>query len=100
MSLLVKGMEMPDINDYNGISCCLYKTLGGELRLRNNETGQFFDVVTVPPHGRLVEADAVKERLSSTWVPDSRPGAGFFVSEVASIESVPTIIPAEEGDAE
>ena len=97
MGVYIKGMEMPNIPVNNGIGCCLFKSFGGDMRLRNNETGQVFDLVSVPPHGRLIDADALKASLAfaektAEWaVPALR-------AVLMVIDEMPTIIPAEEGE--
>lgn len=99
MGVYIKGMVMPDISDYNGINCCLYKTLGGQLRLRNNETGQSFEAVPVPPHGDLISRETAK--LYHSYLVDERTDIRVPAIPLSVLNVIPTIIqaePAEEGE--
>ena len=53
-------------------------------------------LVHVPPHGRLIDADALFEEVYKVW------GTEYDASECNSlmgfINDAPTIIPAEEGE--
>ena len=102
MGVYIKGMEMPT-------SCvnCRFSGFGG---LRNERvvcmhTGsnayvnavQYLDdcpLIPVPPHGRLIDADAVMNSVTDE--------KGVYVSQFAAVigeavDAAPTIIPAEEG---
>ena len=48
-------------------------------------------LLEVPPHGRLIDADALKENWCVTEL-------GNKVVEVIEIDGAPTIIPADEGN--
>ena len=90
MSVLVKNMEMP-------ISCadCLFKTLSptGESIVCDIILSTVpwedrpFDcpLIEVPPHGRLIDADALAKNVTGA----------IYHSE---LRAAPTIIPAEEGE--
>lgn len=83
MSILIKGMEMPT-------SCgnCFFDTHCDNWRLRNWGAPPPDDcpLVPVPPHGRLIDADALCEgRVSNDNV-------------VICAKAAPTIIQAEEGE--
>ena len=111
MSILIKGMEMPTTCCYckmiaynpdivwndGGINaiggyCCV---LTGEL-IDNTTREEHCPLIPVPPHGRLIDADALDADLE--WQ-DMHTGewdaVGFSIEE---IENAPTIIPAEEGE--
>ena len=111
MSVLIKGMKMPRSCEY-----CRFSGVGG---LRNERvvcmftganaymnTAQYLDdcpLVEVPPHGRLIDADALRE-LYEEWENDK--AAGIYIDKChvptpvirQNIDDAPTIIPAEEGE--
>ena len=51
---------------------------------------EWCEIVPVPPHGRLIDADALKKYLEDNWIP-----ANFDV-----IDNAPTVIPAEPSKEE
>ena len=100
MSVLIKGMEMP--------TCCATCRVGYSLLgHRCMRTGRFVDpdeaikkheehcpLVPVPPHGRLIDADAlVNELVHSKFFSMSD-----YNNFVGLAFKAPTIIPAEEGE--
>lgn len=93
MSILIKGMEMPksfkDIRIYADgriVSKSLYK-YGEEIAT----------AFPVPPHGRLVDADGMRDE----WLIN---GENEYVYDtnafLESIDNQPTVISAEHGGAE
>ena len=89
MSILIKGMEMPQGDD--------------ELRLIIHSNGQVIishetyfnetEAIPVLPHGKLIDADAL---IISTAVPlDGKP---YQYVHIDNIKNASTIIPAEEGE--
>ena len=99
MSILIKGMEMPQ----NCLSCPLQ---GGtaDCRLTQktynwglNERPSDCPLVPVPPHGRLIDADALE--LASGFNTSTEYGLGRSDQLQAIKHNAPTIIPAsEEGE--
>ena len=108
MSVLIKGMEMPtscdDCRLNNGISCyaVLEYTEDGVVG-RTDDRPDWCPLVPVQPHGRLIDADALKAK--------QQEDADLFIGSrvdikrrdealnaVANIVNAPTIIPAEEGE--
>ena len=99
MSILIKGMEMPEHCGYcrfryDGICHALQKTQ------YNKED---CPLVTVPPHGDLIDrgyaiATACSGRIRE--LPTTEDGERWIrVEEVRdSIKNAPTIIPADEGE--
>lgn len=91
MSILIKGMEMPT-------SCyeCAIKSWDGEydvcpfsgIRALSIGIQNDCPLVPVPPHGRLIDADALKA--------DGFNESGRMFISNAQIFDAPTIIPAEE----
>lgn len=98
MSVLIKGMEMPD----NCRACPLetdYGTCGyyslfveaghdSEIWKRRDDC----PLIELPPHGRLIDADAL------TTVTEMVNGEWKTYVEVFEIADAPTIIEAEEGE--
>ena len=108
MSILIKGMEMPKGCD----DCPLY---GIDLRCSitytpNYTDGRFVErlgncpLVAVPPHGRLIDADALTNKLQELYdkrecearYTDSKEIKVSWNEAVYQIIKAPTIIEAEE----
>ena len=98
MGVYIKGMEMPTDHP-------LWIVVHSDGTVEANEVSASRPVgwqtlrnaaVPVPPHGRLIDADALDADLE--WQ-DMHTGewdaVGFSIEE---IENAPTIIPAEEGE--
>ena len=102
MSILIKGMEMPtsgtyevSIDNTNGkdktIMSMFVRGSGGLICCG------VYEIVPVPPHGRCIDADALKvsiafaEKTAEWAVPALR-------AVLMVIDEMPTIIPAEEGE--
>ena len=89
MSVLVKGMEMPKddemlcINIYPDGRVCI------DMDLKCKPVAQ---AVGLPPHGRLIDADALRDKW--IWGDTDRLGHTECV-EVIDIDNAPTIIEAE-----
>ena len=58
---------------------------------------QNYTAISVPPHGRLIDADALKD-LYHYNTHDSDIDKAWTGNIRRSIDSAPTIIPAEEGE--
>ena len=105
MNILIKGMEMPKNCDE-----CPCRTIG-YTKDYCNVLGKFIDcvvgsdgrqedcpLVEVPPHGRLIDADAL-DVIGYCDIPQGREdtfddGVMWLAEQ---IDLLPTIIPAEEG---
>ena len=99
MSVLIKGMEMP--------KSCLYCPMQGgtaDCRLTQktynwglSERPSDCPLVPVPPHGRLIDADALVDSFdpSDFWNPDAEDNC---FAAIHVVNCAPTIIPAEEGE--
>ena len=61
MSVYIKGMEMP--HDPNGVTICIFPD--GVAKCMDMVSFEITtkEAVPVPPHGRLVDADALMEQL-------------------------------------
>ena len=81
MSVIIMGMEMPKhgdvlvVREYNGKTYIKHEGhLGFEARL-----------IELPPHGRLIDADAIQDYNVET-----------FGQRLLIIDTAPTVIEAEE----
>lgn len=97
MSVLVKNMEMPkncwecslsDIDDDYG-RCCLYSGIACLTIGRQDNC----PLIEVSPHGRLIDADALKREFphDSDW--DYPVSSNSYVNDI--IDKQPTIVEAE-----
>lgn len=111
MSILIRGMEMPKsciaclLNfgekrpEYGLTICCPYSDGVISWRDKAFDNGRLAScgIVPVPPHGRCIDADALKASLAfaektADWaVPALR-------AVLMVIDEMPTIIPVEEGE--
>lgn len=103
MSILIRGMEMPKENEV----ICIFPN--GIVQKRVIKWSSLYEVlersnaVPVPPHGRLIDADALKVEFPE---PSEANGGWRNPNEAivhktgiwACIDCAPTIIPAEEGE--
>ena len=94
MSVLIRGMEMPK----RGHTITITIVGSGQAyveyfdcRPRVEETIEY-TAVHVPPHGRLIDADALRY-----WSDDSAMIAFDYVTR-SDIKAAPTIIPAEPAE--
>lgn len=89
MSILIKGMEMPTGGHTVTITiAAIGKAFVEYYDCRPHVTEDIeYKAVPVPPHGRLIDADALLGNLPVE-----------YPSIVYAIETAQTIIPAEEGE--
>ena len=104
MSILIKGMEMPTkcadclfIDYFKGQWYC--HSINDILETGSSKRDERCNLVPVPPHGRLIDADAAAKQgwtISRTY----SASLNEMVYEVKTMtdEVLPTIIPAEEGE--
>ena len=114
MSVLIKGMEMP--------KCCAECDAEGHYENSYGDEYGFFcpfgykaytektrdvkrldacPLVLVPPHGRLIDADALANHVAEKYnVKKVGEQKAFEMADfiLFDIPNVPTIIPAEEGE--
>lgn len=108
MSILI-NMEMP--NKKNGAVLIIYPD--GKCAY---EDGKTYQAVPIPPHGRLIDADALRQSIGESidechkWADEVESGEmyarvsqslGTFVECSLRVKAAPTIIPAdpeEEGE--
>ena len=99
MGVYVKGMEMPN-------NCCECRLLSGfECRALFKDITDFpvadeCPLAPVPPHGRLIDADALCSHIKDEQKKCNDPYDGWSECQVALgfVNTAPTIIPAEEGE--
>lgn len=97
MSILIKGMEMPTL--YRTYKVRFAESGDGKIIVGIASEGStayrpIGEVISVPPHGRLIDADALE--ADAEW--DERNDGYISFSRIA-IDCAPTIIPAsEEGE--
>ena len=105
MGIYIRGMEMPkscdtcpmNLRDLVGQLCCRAESCI-VLRKKNQERPDWCPLVPVPPHGRLIDADALNYTM--LYKEDWMRGTGIEALAVwkNDIENAPTIIEAEEGE--
>ena len=89
MSVLIRGMEMPKIGEsvtiYPDGRVVRYDTYsGGTIRGK---------AIPVPPHGRLIDADALYKRFYAEELAMDKP----YIDYLGLVVEAPTIISAGEG---
>lgn len=100
MGIYIKDFKMPE-GGYRTIEIA-YDADGHPMALADG--GDVFDVIPVPPHGRLKDTDAFvnkhfgKEFLSKVMVSDEDDLGTALVNIPLIINNAPTIIPEEEGE--
>jgi hypothetical protein len=95
MSVLIKGMEMPT-EEYGTMTIKIYPN--GHVAEYIGDMGRVWDAVPVPPHGRLIDADALHYNRIRIAHPDGAVGGWNAVVMSAEIKDAPTIIPADPGE--
>jgi len=95
MGVYIKGVEMPK-------SCgnCFYDTRCDNWRLRNWGAPPPDDcpLVPVPPHGRLIDGDAMDAYLKTAAIMADGEVKEAYIDARAEARTMPVIIQAEEGE--
>lgn len=92
MSIIIKGMKIPT----SPVLFCIHPD--GKV-LADLEGGwREYKSVPVPPHGRLIDADALEEEPCD--VVEDRDWYSVFGYSHDQIRYAPTVIEAEEGERE
>ena len=99
MGVYIKGMEMPVIE----LEWTIRRGSDGKWYAidTNAETsdGEWHEIVHVPPHGRLIDADAELKKLNRICLPDDLSYTIGHDIAKQFLNDAPTIIPAsEEGE--
>lgn len=101
MSILIKGMEMPKkiepelvIEFADGIDGTRYARL---YHYQYGSLTDWFEAVSVPPHGRLIDADAYESLLRGIGNREYRRENGTICDAIKFLHPyyAPTIIPTE-----
>lgn len=101
MSILIRGMEMPTrcldclLNTYG---YCMASDEHSDIISADTPIPEWCPLVPVPPHGRLIDADALHYSRVQIVHPGGIVGGYNAVVMSAEIKDAPTIIPAEEGE--
>ena len=93
MSILIKGMEMPKDGCHHMI--CIYAD--GTV----STGGRVYMAVPVPPHGRLIDADAFFKDICNSIENMTKLGVGvdadFLWAKLNdALDNAPTVIPADK----
>lgn len=107
MSILITGMAMP-----KGRPVCIVIDAAGQARRYDLNHDRYaddklFEAIPVPPHGRLIDADALKQKIFSEPIVEDADDprfnlyakvqvAGAINKIIEAVDDAPTIIPAEE----
>ena len=109
MSVLIKGLIMPICCDgctfsawsnlHQTASCKLHDyapCFADHSREYTDKRAEFCPLVEIPEHGRLIDADYLKEHIIACAT-NERPLYNMELSELLeTIDDVPTVIEAEE----
>ena len=87
MSLLIKNWSEADWKE-------LLKW--AKIGLNNAMIGEFSEVEEIPPHGRLIDADALIRELEITEEDDHNGATLLMAVFLEVLKSAPTVIDAEE----
>lgn len=100
MGIYIKNMEMPKdiepglvIEFADGIDGKRYARL---YHYRHGGLTEWHEAVSVPPHGRLIDADALIVELMDRGVEGLQTDDWHEIQQ--AVADAPTIIPAEEGE--
>lgn len=94
MCVLIKGLDMPGV--FCGADIVLYEGINGSAVPRKYKISAD-QIVPVPPHGRLIDADALP--TYDKPIGKMMMFGGEYVYTQTAIDNAPTIIPAsEEGE--
>ena len=91
MGIYIPGIELPKDREI-----CLRIDEKGEVYVYGSYPTELYKAVPVPPHGRLIAADALTDCLATLLQFPSNLVNGQWI--VNTLREQPTIIPAEEGE--
>lgn len=95
MGVYIAGMEMPK----RGMVVNIYAD--GRVTDHFDEFGRTIGkAVTVPPHGRLIDADALADKHRTKAYENGGRSYSFHASAKAWVEDAPIIIPADPEEEE
>jgi len=95
MSILINGMEMPRSCNECSMSvdgyCTVVKYPNGDAMNRHYKP-LWCPLIEIPPHGRLIDADALNQTIDEVECYSRDPYIGYMSG---CIDNAPTIIEAE-----
>lgn len=100
MSILIKGMEMPEAGEHVLLLHVYHDGTASIIGAHRHYKNEPFEIVPVPPHGRLIDADAVTDAAMEDilgWEDAGCDRSDYRAFLDNYIEDAPTIIPAERG---
>lgn len=106
MGVYIKGMEMP--GGCGDCPCNIYGDCDAvtprkqKYRWSGDTRPDWCPLVEIPPHGRLIDADALMETIRAHDYPlkshfNSTDNGMFTLGIQQAVDEAPAIIPAEEG---
>ena len=104
MSILIKGMEMPSCNDCplaGDFKCNLMPSIPAlckeyDMAVQNGKRLNNCPLIEIPPHGRLIDADKLKEEFPHDEDWNYPVNTNSYVVE--TIDQAPIIIESEGKD--
>ena len=104
MSILIKGMEMPSCNDCplaGDFKCNLMPSIPAlckeyDIAVQNGKRLNNCPLIEIPPHGRLIDADKLKEEFPHDEDWNYPVNTNSYVVE--TIDQAPIIIGSEGKD--
>lgn len=111
MRVYIKGMEMPERCGecklkavYDDETFCPFFTDNVECWIAAGRRHEDCPLGSLLPHGRLIDVEVLCERLMTAWHTADSEGRRIIGEVIADVVvpivvSMPTIIPAEEGEA-
>ena len=95
MGVYIKGMKMPK----EGYIDVRIKCNGtASFAIAENPYIKVVEAVSVPPHGRLIDADALAENHRGLAYELRGANYDFHMTACSWVNSAPAIIPTEEGE--
>lgn len=95
MGVYVKGMEMPTEFSFDYLAIVIYAD--GTIRSIHGNVIEGATAVPVPPHGRLIDADALIKELALDDEDDNSGASLLMAIFLEVLKAASTIIPAEDG---
>lgn len=102
MSILIKDMEMPTNDDMAPTAVRVYPNGYAIVFNDNGKMQQYTEAVPVPPHGRLIDADALRRTMYHEAFEQDSPmqkwDSGCWIRYKMferALENAPTVIEAE-----
>ena len=90
----IPNIEMPkSCDDCPHPTCTLWQSVNG------GERNEKCPIVSVPPHGRMGDLDALKERITNRLYSSNHGSMAeaYYAALIDLIDTAPTIIPASGG---